>query len=151
MLLHAPLEPLPNSFQVLGVRYIFTRLRPVKIRPHTRAISPSQPSNNIYVLDTYDNCLCHLELAVLALKALSSTYRPTIVTAYMTRKRNNAPCFVLCLMSVYVTSQSLYSCDSFVVLHACALNMSIVGCHEDAFAMPSGAASTATIKVAIYI
>ena len=134
MLLHAPLEPLPNSFQVLGVCCIFTRLRPVKIRPHTRAISPSHPSNNLYVF-TYDNCLCHLELAVLALKALSSTYRPTIVTAYMTRKRNNAPCFVLCLMSVYVTSQSLYSCNSFVVLHACALHMYIVGCHKDAFAI----------------
>ena len=52
----------------------------------------------------------------------------------MTRKRNNAFCFLLMCLTLVNFPASLVA-TSFVVLHAWALYLSIIGCHEEAFAI----------------
>ena len=63
-------------------------------------------------------------------------HRPTIVhesesySSDMTRKRNNAFCFI-CPYNLGVNFSVV--ANSFVVLHAHTLHPSIVGCHKNAF------------------
>ena len=69
-------------------------------------------------------------------------------TVHMTSKKEQ--CLVLCLTLVGVSKIPSYIvATSFVILHALALHLSIVGCHEDAFAVQTW--SIATIEVVVRI